>query len=252
MSVQKKQLVAERTASHHRPIETITENGFSLVRACDPDEARTQEPGKYYFLVRDPNDYELEITVEVSQKAVNEIIARSQGRIARDNTYWMAFAERHLADYLWENDDYPPDASLIVSQLTPDDCDLATRWKDTYAQDKLLGVLFLVAVLSLCMGKGQAQQTVFNVATTDVLEKGMEYFELDTSWKSNDSATLGHFSSFVPRLVVGAGHRVEVSSASPNLCSCEYAFTSCPTRPQTILAIRNIRNMEDHICFGNV
>jgi hypothetical protein len=57
---------------------------------------------------------------------------------------------------------------------------------------------------------GHAQQTVFNVPTTDVLDKGKVYFELDLSAKPDDTDSLGRFSSFVPRLVVGAGGRVEV------------------------------------------
>ncbi|HUS10169.1 MAG TPA: hypothetical protein VMZ30_06860 [Pyrinomonadaceae bacterium] len=63
----------------------------------------------------------------------------------------------------------------------------------------------LIAPLEL-----HAQQTVFNVPTTDVLDKGKLYFEMDISAKPNDSAALDKFSSFVPRLVVGAGNRVEV------------------------------------------
>ena len=46
--------------------------------------------------------------------------------------------------------------------------------------------------------------------TTDVLDKGKAYFELDISANPNDSTALNKFSSFVPRLVVGAGGRVEV------------------------------------------
>ncbi len=69
--------------------------------------------------------------------------------------------------------------------------------------------LFLLAMTALAI-KGHAQQTVFNVPTTDVLDKGKVYFELDVSAKPNDTDALAHFSSFVPRLVVGTGGRVEV------------------------------------------
>jgi len=58
--------------------------------------------------------------------------------------------------------------------------------------------------------KSHAQQTIFNVPTTDVLDRGKVYFELDVSAKPNDSAAVSRFSSFVPRLVAGAGNRVEV------------------------------------------
>ena len=55
-----------------------------------------------------------------------------------------------------------------------------------------------------------AQQTIFNVPTTDVLDKGKVYVELDASFKTNDQAALKKFSSFVPRVVVGVGGNIEV------------------------------------------
>jgi len=55
-----------------------------------------------------------------------------------------------------------------------------------------------------------AQQTIFNVPTTDVLDKGKVYAELDVSFKTNDQDALGKFSSFVPRVVVGVGKNVEI------------------------------------------
>ena len=72
--------------------------------------------------------------------------------------------------------------------------------------------LTIVLLVVLC-GRGmvaRAQQTVFNVPTTDVLDKGKVYFELDISAKPNDSNALNKFSSFVPRLVVGTGSNVEI------------------------------------------
>jgi hypothetical protein len=64
-------------------------------------------------------------------------------------------------------------------------------------------ILLLVLLPAL---KLNAQQTVFNVPTTDVLNRGKVYFELDGSAKPTDPK----FSSFVPRLVVGVGSNVEV------------------------------------------
>jgi hypothetical protein len=55
-----------------------------------------------------------------------------------------------------------------------------------------------------------AQQTVFNVPTADVLERGKVYGELDASFKTNNQDALRKFSSFVPRIVVGVGGNVEV------------------------------------------
>lgn len=55
-----------------------------------------------------------------------------------------------------------------------------------------------------------AQQTIFNVPTTDIMDRGKVYGELDASFKPTDSDAVSKFSSFVPRVVVGVGGKVEV------------------------------------------
>ena len=72
-------------------------------------------------------------------------------------------------------------------------------------------MLFLTAFFLIALnGKTQAQQTIFNVPTADILDKGKVYVELDASFKTNNQDALQRFSSFVPRIVVGAGNNVEV------------------------------------------
>src|ERR1700740_2903173 len=83
---------------------------------------------------------------------------------------------------------------------------LYERRFDPIGKIALTSSFLLILALSLTV---QAQQTVFNVPTTDVLDKGKVYFELDVSAKPNDSPAVNKFSSFVPRLVVGAGHGIE-------------------------------------------
>ncbi len=57
---------------------------------------------------------------------------------------------------------------------------------------------------------GRAQQTIFNVPSTDVLDRGKVYAELDVPFKPNEAEGVARFSSFVPRVVVGVGGRTEV------------------------------------------
>lgn len=57
---------------------------------------------------------------------------------------------------------------------------------------------------------GNAQQTIFNVPTADVLDRGKVYVELDASFKTNRQDAAGKFFSLVPRLVVGMGKNIEV------------------------------------------
>jgi hypothetical protein len=78
-------------------------------------------------------------------------------------------------------------------------------------------VLAQIAIIATIIGAAllgpaalHAQQTIFNVPTTDVLDRGKVYAELDVSLKPTDSASVNKFSSFVPRIVVGAGSRIEI------------------------------------------
>ena len=73
----------------------------------------------------------------------------------------------------------------------------------------VVSTTILVAAL-LAPDALHAQQTIFNVPTTDVLDRGKLYAELDVGFKPTDSTALNKFSSLVPRLVVGAGSRIEV------------------------------------------
>ncbi|MGA9772235.1 MAG: hypothetical protein WBV94_24600 [Blastocatellia bacterium] len=74
---------------------------------------------------------------------------------------------------------------------------------------------FVVVVFILSCGAfmdARAQQTIFNVPSSDVLPKGRVYGELDVTWKPNDSNdnAVRRFSTFVPRIVAGVGGNVEI------------------------------------------
>lgn len=81
---------------------------------------------------------------------------------------------------------------------------------DKGARRSAAAAVILLTLLCVSDSETRAQQTIFNVPTTDVLERGKVYVELDASFKPNDSEAASRFSSFVPRVVVGAGRRVEV------------------------------------------
>lgn len=68
-------------------------------------------------------------------------------------------------------------------------------------------ILLLILTFSTALS---AQQTIFNVPSSDILDKGKVYLELDASFKLNTQDALGRFSSFVPRIVVGTGADIEV------------------------------------------
>lgn len=128
MAVKKEQLEHDSETARRRPIELITENGFSIVRMSDLEAEAAPASRLYVFLVRDPNDYELEITVEIERSFWHQIVMQSRSRISGESSYWICCAERHLTDYLWDKGDYPPDALLSVCTPTPVDVELAHRW----------------------------------------------------------------------------------------------------------------------------
>lgn len=73
------------------------------------------------------------------------------------------------------------------------------------------GLGFVLSILvSGALSVARSQQTIFNVPTTDVLDSGKVYAELDASLKPTDGSVVAKFSSFVPRIVVGAGSSVEI------------------------------------------
>ena len=79
-------------------------------------------------------------------------------------------------------------------------------------RSSLMRAIFAASCVLICgvFSAAHAQQTIFNVPSTDVLDRGKVYAELDVSLKPTDSASVDKFSSFVPRIVVGAGNRIEI------------------------------------------
>jgi hypothetical protein len=64
-------------------------------------------------------------------------------------------------------------------------------------------LVLLLAVFPVCGAYGQ--QTVFDVPSADVLDKGRVYGELDGTVRPVDP-----LATFTPRVVVGIGHQIEV------------------------------------------
>jgi hypothetical protein len=70
--------------------------------------------------------------------------------------------------------------------------------------------LILFSLMLLTVSGLSAQQTIFNVPSTDILDRGKVYAEFDAVFKTTNQSSLGRFSSFVPRVVVGVGNDIEV------------------------------------------
>lgn len=79
-----------------------------------------------------------------------------------------------------------------------------------FARKPALLIFFSVAILTISAMRADAQQTIFNVPSADILDKGKVYLELDATFRFNDTRSLNKFSSAVLRAVVGTGGNVEI------------------------------------------
>jgi hypothetical protein len=82
----------------------------------------------------------------------------------------------------------------------------------TLTLKRLLAGLGLVGGLLVCnSGIACAQSTIFNIPSTDVVAKKKVYLEFDfvSHLESHED---GGFQGYVPRVVVGVGHNVEIGS----------------------------------------
>lgn len=133
MAARRAKPAPDRSPANRRPVELVTENGFCILRTWEIDRLAPPVEAQYRFLVRNPHGLERaqEIIVEVSDQVVAQVAKHTRDRIGRRNSFWIYSAERHLATYVWEHDDYPPDGRLTVDQLSPDDFDVAMRWETT-------------------------------------------------------------------------------------------------------------------------
>jgi len=106
----------------------MTENGFSIVRGWEIDQKPPPAAGNFTFIVRNTQSLERAITVEIAGEIVVDIELKTMRRIRPESTYWICCAERHLATYVWENDDYPPGDRLCVNSLIPEELMSAIGW----------------------------------------------------------------------------------------------------------------------------
>src|ERR1051326_413383 len=81
---------------------------------------------------------------------------------------------------------------------------------------------WLLALLLGCVTAVAAQETVYNVPSGDVLDRGKVYFELDATYMPRTA-----LRSFTPRIVVGVGRGTEIGLNVNGL--------SAPGDPQTTL-----------------
>ena len=62
-------------------------------------------------------------------------------------------------------------------------------------------------MVAMCAGRARAQETVFDVPSADILDRGKVYGELDGTVRPVDT-----MATFTPRVVIGIGHEIEIGA----------------------------------------
>jgi FixJ family two-component response regulator len=115
-------------AHEERPqIETITLNGFEIIRPMAADAVRTQ-PDEQAFIVKTPEGKRSQVLVNIDDEAVNYVERITHRRLPVGNSFWAYAAERLLSDYLWKEGKIPPSGKLSLRELDRDQLLMAERW----------------------------------------------------------------------------------------------------------------------------
>lgn len=129
MALSRKQVSLDHLARGISPIKYLTENGFSIVRLSEISSA-IDTPEECRFLVQHEDEREREVTVGFEETLIDRLQIRRRTPLAEASAFWLVCAELCLANYLWENDHYPPNERLMIKELPPEELMLALHWKD--------------------------------------------------------------------------------------------------------------------------
>lgn len=105
-------------APRNPTIKFVTENGFMIERVCERQELTTDSPSGCHFVVRGPDDKERRVIVVFGEAAIRLVQSSRSTPLPLNSPFWLCCAERQLATYLWEKNDYPPAGRLTIDQLS--------------------------------------------------------------------------------------------------------------------------------------
>lgn len=110
-------------------IETITLNGFEIIRPTTAEAVRTQ-PDEHMFVVQAPDGKRSQVLVKINDEAISYVERITRKRLAADNSFWAYAAERLLSDYLWNQGKIPPAGKLALTEVDRDQLLVAERWDE--------------------------------------------------------------------------------------------------------------------------
>lgn len=113
--------------AHPTPkIETLTLNGFRIVRPRTPHELAE---GEHAFEVTHfPDGAVTPVVVRIDPDAVARVTRLTRRPLQPGGAFWREQAERLLSAYLWSEGKVPENGRLTVRDVSRDDIDVAAAW----------------------------------------------------------------------------------------------------------------------------
>jgi CheY-like chemotaxis protein len=109
-------------------IETITMNGFHILRPAEVGDDTPDKPHERRFIVKNPKGVAHKVTVEIEAETVGYVERMTRRRLPPENSFWTHRAESTLAAYLWNEGRTPPHGRLTVRPVDRDELHIAERW----------------------------------------------------------------------------------------------------------------------------
>jgi DNA-binding NarL/FixJ family response regulator len=107
-------------------IETLTLNGFRIVRPRTPPELAK---GEHAFEVTHfPDGAVTQVAVRIDPDAIARVARLTRRELQPGGTFWREQAERLLSAYLWSEGKVPDSGQLTVHDVSRDDIDVAAAW----------------------------------------------------------------------------------------------------------------------------
>jgi DNA-binding response OmpR family regulator len=108
------------------PIETLTLNGFRILRSDEPSAAQ----GEHAFRVTHfPDRSEVTVIVTISPAALGRVARLTKRNFQPQGAFWRSQAERRLSTELWTQGRTPQNGRLTVDDVTREDIDIAAAWE---------------------------------------------------------------------------------------------------------------------------
>jgi CheY-like chemotaxis protein len=113
--------------AHPTPkIETVTLNGFRIVRPRTPPEL---PKGEHAFEVTHfPDGAVTQVAVRIDPDASARVARLTRRDLHPGGAFWREQAERLLSAYLWSEGKVPESGRLTVHDVSRDDIDVAAAW----------------------------------------------------------------------------------------------------------------------------